>query len=55
MLFGEVGLTEVDGAFTLGGATVTSGGVLLGSTLCGVLLVIISVRLLSSFVWCSFC
>ena len=49
MFFCDVGLTEVDGAFTLGGATVTSGGVSLGSTLCGVLLVMISVSSLSAF------
>ena len=55
MLFCDVGLTEVDGAFTLGGATVSSGGVSPGTTLCGVLLVMILVSSLSAFVWRSFC
>ena len=55
MAFFDVGLTEVDGAFTLGGATVSSGGVSPGTTLCDVLLVMISVSSLSAFVWRSFC
>ena len=44
MLFGVVGLTEVDGAFTLRGSIGSSVGVSVGTTLGGVLLVMMSVK-----------
>ena len=49
MLFGEVGLTEVDDIFTLGCSTGSSGGVMLGTTISGVLLVMILVSSSSAF------
>jgi len=44
MLVAAVGLTEVDGTFTLGGSAGSSGGVSIGTTLGGVLLVMMSVK-----------
>ena len=44
MVFGLVGLTEVDGTFTLGSVTDPTGDALVGSTLGGVLLVMMLVR-----------
>ena len=55
MLFFDVGMTKVDGVFTLRGATVSSCGVYPGTTLGGTLLVMMSDRSLSAFEWCSFC
>ena len=55
MLVAAVGLTEVDGAFTLGGSAGSSGGVSIGTTLGGVLLVMMSVNSFRAFVCCNFC
>ena len=55
MLVAAVGLTEVDGAFTLGGPTGSSGGVALGTTLGSVLLVMMSVKSCSTLMCCIFC
>ena len=52
---GAVGLTEVDGAFTLGSEAGYSGGVSIGATLGGLLVVMILVRLMIASTWSSFC
>ena len=53
MMFGLVGLTEVDGTFTLGSVTGPSGGASLGSILGGLLLVMMFGRSCSALMCCN--
>ena len=54
-MVGDVGLTDVDGAFTLGGAAGTGCVLSVGTTLGGVLSVMILMRLVMASTWRNFC